>query len=97
MNVLFSVFFRLRVCVRAFVCVCVCVAVSWMGVICRVDAARLALRLGEAPRLELDASAYTIRGGRPDAQTVLHVHGRPNTTDEAFVLDDCRCVAAATV
>lgn len=79
--------------VRAYVCV----AVGWMGVVDRVDAARLQLRLGEAPTLELDASAYTIRGGRPDAQAVLRVHGLPGTTDEAFVLDDCRCVVTATV
>lgn len=62
-----------------------------------VDAARLQLRLGEAPLLELDASAYTIRCGRRDAQAVLHVHGLQGTTDEAFVLDDCRCVASAAV
>lgn len=55
-----------------------------------VDAARLQLRLGEAPALCLDASAYTIRGGLPDAHaSVLHVHGLPGTTDEAFVLDEC--------
>ncbi|GAB0489480.1 hypothetical protein MMPV_000699 [Pyropia vietnamensis] len=60
-----------------------------MGIVGSVDAARLALRLGEAPTLEFDASAYTIRDGRPDPQTVLHVHGRPNTTDESFVLNDC--------
>lgn len=70
-----------------------CLAVA--RVVYRVDAARLQLRLGEAPALCLDASAYTIRGGLPDAHaSVLHVHGLPGTTDEAFVLDECRCVAA---
>lgn len=90
----FSSAFFLRACMR----MCVCVAVmAWMGVVDRVDAARLQLRLGEAPLLELDASAYTIRCGRRDAQAVLHVHGLQGTTDEAFVLDDCRCVASAAV
>lgn len=89
--------FVLRGRVRGYVYVCVYVAVGCMGVVGRVDAARLQLRLGEAPSLELDASSYTIRGGRPDAQAVLHVHGLPGTTDEAFVLDDCRCVASAAV
>ena len=60
-----------------------------------MDSARLQLRLREAPALELDTSAYTIRGGRPDTGVVLNLHGRAGTTDESFVLDECRCVADA--
>jgi len=63
--------------------------------LCRVDSARLQLRLREAPALELDTSAYTIRGGPPDTGVVLNLHGRAGTTDESFVLDECRCVADA--
>lgn len=90
-----ALFFGLCTCARVCLCVVGCGLGGPASLVNRVDAARLQLRLGEAPALGLDASAYTIRGGRPDAHaSVLHVHGLPGTTDEAFVLDECRCVAA---